>query len=80
MLHPAGLRPLRLWPSYDTLHALSIMGRYPRALRLLIEAVHRIGNAAPFLAPRKFFRWSPRERAMDELHRAASVCFIAEKS
>jgi hypothetical protein len=34
---------------------------------------------APFLAPRKYFRWSPRERAVDELHRAASVCFIAER-
>ena len=80
VLRPAELRPLRLWSSHDTLHALSTMGRYPRALRLLIEAIHRIGNAAPFLAPRKFFRWSPRERAIDELHRAASVCFVAEKS
>jgi SAM-dependent methyltransferase len=79
VLRPAGLRPLRLWPSHDTLHALSTMGRYPRALRMAIEAVHRLGVAAPFLAPRKFFRWSPRERAIDELHRAASVCFIAEK-
>jgi SAM-dependent methyltransferase len=79
VLRPAGLRAVRLWSSYDTLHALSTMGRYPRALRLMIEAVHRIGNAAPFLAPRKFFRWSARERAVDELHRAASVCFVAEK-
>jgi len=80
VLRPAGLRATRLWSSHDTLHALSTMGRYPRALRLAIEAVHRIGSAMPFLAPRKYFRWSPRERAMDELHRAASVCFVAEKS
>jgi SAM-dependent methyltransferase len=79
VLRPAALRAVRLWSSHDTLHALSTMGRYPRTLRLAIEAVHRIGNAAPFLAPRKFFRWSARERAVDELHRAASVCFVAEK-
>lgn len=80
VLRPAGLHALRLWSSYDTLYALSRMGRYPRALRVAIEAVHRVGNAAPFLAPRKFFRWSARERAVDELHRAASVCFVAQKS
>lgn len=79
VLRPAGLHALRLWPSHDTLHALATMGRYPRALRLAIEAVHRIGNATPILAPRKFFGWTPRERAVDELHRAASVCFLAEK-
>lgn len=80
VLRPAGLRALRLWPSYDTLHALSKMGRYPRALRLALEAVHRLGSAAPFLAPRRFLRWSPRERAIDALHRGASVCFVAQKS
>lgn len=79
VLRPAGLRATRLWSSHDTLHALATMGRYPRALRLAISAVDRIGKAAPFLAPRKFFRWSARERAVDELHRAASVCFAAEK-
>lgn len=80
VLRPAGLRATRVWPSHDTLHALSTMGRYPRVLRLAIEVIHRLGTAAPFLAPRKYFRWSPRERATDELHRAASVCFVAEKS
>jgi len=79
VLRHAGLRAVRLWPSYDTLHSLSTMGRYPRALRMMIEAVHRFGSATPFLAPRKFFRWSARERAVDELHRAASICFVAER-
>ncbi|MFL6248718.1 MAG: class I SAM-dependent methyltransferase, partial [Thermoanaerobaculia bacterium] len=79
VLRPAGMHALRLWPSYDTLHALATMGRYPRLVRAAIEAVHRLGNAAPFLAPRKFFRWSPHERAIDELHRAASVCFVATR-
>lgn len=75
----AGLKPLRLWPSHDTLHALSTMGRYPRPLRWALEALHRVNGAAPFLAPRKHFRWSDRERAVDELHRAASVCFLVQK-
>lgn len=79
VLGRAHMRPIRLWSSHDTLHALSTMGRYPGALRVAIELLHRVGNAAPFLAPRKFFRWSARERAVDELHRAASVCFLVEK-
>lgn len=76
----AALHPLRLWSSYDTLHALSRMGRYPRAIRIAIEAVHRITSAAPFLAPRKFLKWTARERELDELYRAASICFLAQKS
>jgi SAM-dependent methyltransferase len=79
VLRPAGMRALRLWSSHDTLHALATMGRYPRILRMATEALHRVTKHAPFLAPRKYFRWSPRERAVDELHRAASVCFVAEK-
>jgi len=76
---PAGLNVRRLWPSYDTLHSLSGMGRYPKAQRLLIEAVYRIGRALPMLAPRKYFGWSVRDKQVDELHRAASICFVAEK-
>jgi SAM-dependent methyltransferase len=79
LFRAAGLRTLRLWPSHDTLHALARMGRYPRVMRMAIEALHRVGNAAPFLAPRKFLHSTPRERAVDELHRAGSICFIAEK-
>jgi ubiquinone/menaquinone biosynthesis C-methylase UbiE len=79
VMQDAGLRVERLWPSYDTLHALSRMGRYPRVQRILIETVHRIGKAMPLLAPRKHFRWSEREKAIDEIHRAASILFVAEK-
>jgi SAM-dependent methyltransferase len=78
VLSSAGLRMTRCWPSYDTLHALAGMGRYPRVQRLLIELVHRIGTAAPFLAPRKLF-WSARQKAVNDLHRAASIAFVAEK-
>ena len=79
VMRDAGLRVERLWPSYDTLHALSRMGRYSRAMRVVIEAVHRLDRALPFLAPRKHFQWSAREKAIDELHRAASILFVAMK-
>jgi SAM-dependent methyltransferase len=75
----AGMRVTRLWPSYDTLHALSGMGRYPKVQRLFIESVYRAGWAMPFLAPRKWLRGTRREKELDELHRAASLCFIAVK-
>ena len=78
VLQEARLRPVVLWPSYDTLHALATMGRYPRVLRAAIEAVHRIGKIG-ILAPRKLLHWSAREKAVDEVHRAASICFVAEK-
>jgi SAM-dependent methyltransferase len=78
VLQEAHLRPVVMWPSYDTLHALATMGRYPRVLRLLIEAVHRIGKIG-LLAPRRLLHWSAREKAVDQVHRAASICFVAEK-
>ena len=79
LFRSGGLRVVRFWPSYDTLHALSEMGRYSRVQQTLIETVYRIGEATPFLAPRKFFKWSDREKQVDELHRSAAVCFVAEK-
>lgn len=76
----SALEPVRLWDSYDTVRALATMGRYPRPGRWLLAAVDRLLAAAPVLAPRKHFRWSERERAVDRLHRAASVCFVARKA
>lgn len=73
----AGFRVDRIWPTYDTLHSLARMGRYPRAIRLLIEAVDRADRALPILSPRKYFRKSSREKQLDRLHRAASICFVA---
>lgn len=75
----AGLKLERLWPSYDTLHALARMGRYPRAIRVLIDAVNATDRAMPFLAPRKLFGASARQKQLDALHRAASLCFVATK-
>lgn len=77
VLARSGLEVVRLWPSYDTLHALSGMGRYPRAIRILIELVNRVDRALPFLAPRAFFTNSPRQKDLERLHRAASICFLA---
>ena len=40
VLRAADMRALQLfWSSHDTLHALATMGRYPRVLRLAIEAL-----------------------------------------
>ena len=80
VLKTSGFEPVRLWFSYDTLHALAVMGRYARAVRWLIEGVHRVHEAAPFLAPRKHFRWNEAEKQIDALHRAASICFVARRS
>jgi SAM-dependent methyltransferase len=80
VLRAAEMRALRLWPSHDTLHALARMGRYPRLMRMAIDVLYRVDRHIPLLSPRKYFRWSPRERAVDELHRAGSVCFLAEKA
>jgi SAM-dependent methyltransferase len=80
MLRAAGLTPVRMWPSYDTLHALAVMGKYPKVQRALIELVYRFGRTFPMLAPRKYFSWSERDRHLDELYRTASIGFVAEKT
>jgi SAM-dependent methyltransferase len=79
LLDAAGFHVRRLWPSYDTLHALAVMGRYPRVTRAAIEVLYRFAKATPFLAPRAFFRSSPRQKQLEELYRAASICFVAER-
>jgi SAM-dependent methyltransferase len=76
----ANLHPERLWFSYDTLRALAVMGRYPKLGRMLIGGLDRLLAALPMLSPRKYFRWSPREREIDALHRAASICFVMRKA
>ena len=76
----AGLNVTRLWNSYDTLHGLAVMGRYPKVARLLLESLHRLVRAIPILSPRKALLWSQRDRQVDALHRAAGICFVAVKS
>jgi hypothetical protein len=54
------------------------MGRYPRLARALIGAIDRLVRRAPWLAPRKA-RWPLRERQLDALYRAGSLCFSVVK-
>ena len=79
LLQATGFRVRRLWPSYDTLHALATMGRYPRVTRSLIEILYRFVKATPFLAPRAFFRASQRDKELEALYRTAGICFVAER-
>jgi len=68
----------RLWSSGDTLGSLVRMGRYPRAVRYMLGAINRFREVTPFLAPRKM-RWPIREKQLDEIYRAGSICFVVQK-
>jgi SAM-dependent methyltransferase len=72
------LELVRLWSSGDTLGSLSRMGRYPRAIRCLLAVLHAFHVNAPWLAPRKLF-WPARDRQLDRIHCAGSLCFHARK-
>jgi SAM-dependent methyltransferase len=78
LFEAAGFRVHRLWPGPETLFALAGMGRYPRVIKHLLRLVARADRAFPFLAPRRW-RWPLREKQLDELYRAGSICFLAEK-
>lgn len=80
LLTASGFEVERIWPSYDTLHALATMGRYPRLIRALIEILHRFTRATPFLAPRAFFRASRRDKDGEALFRTAGICFVARRA
>jgi SAM-dependent methyltransferase len=73
------MRLSRLWCGPGTLRSLATMGRYPKVVRMLISAVDRIDTRAPWLAPRREY-WSQREKQLDALHRAGSICFVMEKA
>ena len=68
----------RLWSSGDTLGSLSRIGRYPKIIRTLIKMVDEVRSLFPWLAPRKM-KWSHKEKMLDELYRAGSVCFVVKK-
>lgn len=74
-----GLELRRMWPGPDTLTSLSVMGRYPKLIRLGLGLLDTIHRRVPILAPRKR-RWPQRERALDELFRAGSVVFAVERT
>ena len=68
----------RIWSSGDTLASLSRMGRYPRVIRQLLKLIDKIHISIPWLAPRKM-KWPERERRLDIIHKAGSVCFVVQK-
>jgi len=72
------LRIVRLWPSMDTLQSLSRMGRYPRVVRFMLKQVDALHRSFPILAPRRI-KWGARDKVLDELYRAGSLCFCISK-
>jgi SAM-dependent methyltransferase len=80
LVETSGLTLERLWPSYDTLRALVKLGRYPRVIKLLIRAVDLLHTHVPVLGVRKAFTWTERQKQLDELYRAASICFLVRKA
>jgi SAM-dependent methyltransferase len=72
------MRLSRLWCGPGTLRSLATMGRYPRVIRLLLAVVDQIDVWAPWLAPRRQ-AWSHRDKQLDALHRAGSICFAMKK-
>ena len=73
-----GLRIVRLWESADTLASLASMGRYSRVVKGMLTAVDWIASHCPWLTPRKM-RWPEKDRQMDRLYRAGSVCFSIQR-
>jgi SAM-dependent methyltransferase len=77
--HASDMQPERLWASMDTLQSLSRMGRYPRVIKSILRIVDFIHSKVPILAPRKM-HWSAKEKELDALFRAGSICFLCRKS
>ena len=66
---------VRLWPCWDTLDGLADMGRYSKVVRFGLRGLGALNARLPFLTPRKM-RWPERDKALDRLHRAASIGFV----
>ena len=73
------MRLSRLWCGPSTLRSLATMGRYPRAIKMLLNIVDQIDAWAPWLAPRRQ-SWSQRDKQFDALYRAGSICFAMQKT
>jgi SAM-dependent methyltransferase len=65
---------VRLWACSDTLKGLAEMGRYSRAVKLGLRFLGAL-DSVPVLTPRKML-WPERDKALDNLHRAASIGFV----
>ena len=73
------LKLVRLWGSSDTLQSLASMGRYSRVIKALLWGLNLANIWLPWLTPRKMF-WPEREKRLDCLYRAGSICFSIQKS
>jgi SAM-dependent methyltransferase len=74
----AGLKLTRIWSGPDTLTSIAAMGRYPRMIRGLIKVTDELNRRLPVLAPRRM-AWKDREKSLDQLYRAGSLCFSITK-
>jgi SAM-dependent methyltransferase len=72
------MRVSRLWCGPTTLQALASFGRYPRVIKSLLHLVDQLDRAAPWLAPRRQ-AWSNRDKQLDKLYRAGTICFTMQK-
>lgn len=73
------LEIIRIWDSSDTLLSLSSMGRYSHLIKLALAGLNRANSWLPWLTPRKMM-WPEREKRLDSLYRAGSICFSIQKS
>lgn len=69
---------IRMWDSSDTLKSLSSMGRYSRILKAALLGLNTMNTWLPWLTPRKMM-WKEKDKQLDRLYRAGSICFIIEK-
>jgi len=72
------LQVQKIWPSEDTIASLSMMGRYPKVIKLILRLIDKLHTHVPYLAPRKM-KWSEKEQRLDQLHRAGGICFVVKK-
>jgi hypothetical protein len=54
------------------------MGRYSRILKIALAGMDLANTWLPILTPRKM-AWSEKEKELDRLYRAGSICFSFEK-
>jgi SAM-dependent methyltransferase len=76
VVRAAGLGVEMLWPSRDTLVSLAEMGHYSIPTRSGLRVLEWLERHLPFLTPRRWLRWSEREKRWDETVRGGSLCFV----
>ena len=72
------LQVRKIWGSGDTIASLSRMGRYPRIIKFMLRLIDKLHIQFPLLAPRKM-KWTEKEKRLDKLHKAGSICFVVQK-